>query len=212
MPIAETCGVIAPIGRWVIQEACRQANTWQEAGLSLPVIAVNICAMEFKGRDFGNTVCAALQENVLDPEKLELELTETVLMDNADATRCMLETLKSMGVRIAIDDFGTGYSSLSYLQQFPVDTLKIDHSFVARITAHPADYVLVEAIIGLGKNLHYRVIAEGVETNEQYAFLDAHECIEGQGFFLCPPLDGMKFVHILRNGLSQERFPRHAAS
>lgn len=206
MPIAETCGAIVPIGQWVIREACRQAKAWREAGLALPVISVNICAMEFKGRDFVKNVCAALQENGLPADQLELELTETVLMDNAEATMCMLETLKSMGVRIAIDDFGTGYSSLSYLKQFPVDTLKIDQSFVAGIMAHRDDDILVEAIIGLGRNLHYRVIAEGVETLEQFTFLDAHHCIEGQGFFLCPPLNANQFAQILSDGLPMERF------
>lgn len=212
MPIAETSGVIVPIGRWVVREACRQANAWHEAGLALPVMAVNICATEFRGRDFVDNVCAALQENALPPDRLELELTETALMDNAEVTMCMLETLKSMGVRIAIDDFGTGYSSLSYLKQFPVDTLKIDQSFVAGIMGHRDDDILVEAIIGLGQNLRYRVIAEGVETMEQLAFLEAHQCVEGQGFFLSPPVDAAHFAHILCDGLPMDRFSRAGAA
>ena len=211
MPIAETCGVIVPIGRWVVREACRQASAWREAGLASPVVSVNICAMEFKGKNFVDSVYAALQDYRLPPDRLELELTETVLMDNAEATMCMLETLKSMGVRIAIDDFGTGYSSLSYLKQFPVDTLKIDQSFVAGIMAHRDDDILVEAIIGLGKSLRYRVIAEGVETIEQFRFLDDHHCVEGQGFLLSPPLDANHFAHILNDGLSLKRFGRAGA-
>ena len=212
MPIAETSGVIVPIGRWVVREACRQASAWHEAGLALPVMAVNICATEFRGKDFVDNVCAALQENALPPDRLELELTETALMDNAEVTMCMLETLKSMGVRIAIDDFGTGYSSLSYLKQFPVDTIKIDQSFVAGIMGHRDDDILVEAIIGLGQNLRYRVIAEGVETLEQLAFLETHQCVEGQGFFLSPPVDAARFAHILCEGLAMDRYCRTDAA
>lgn len=201
MSIAEECGAIVPIGRWVLHEACRQAQTWLESGLPLQVVAVNISAIEFGRSDFLENVRAVLRDTRLEPHHLELELTESVLMRNAQSTIEMLQALTSMGVRIAIDDFGTGYSSLSYLKQFPVETLKIDQSFVADIDSDSNDDILVDSVISLGKSLRHRVIAEGIETPEQLAFLSSHQCTAGQGYYLSPPLIAEQFSTFLQSGL-----------
>lgn len=211
VPIAEKCGAIVPIGRWVLREACRQMQAWLDAGLKLEVIAVNISALEFAGDNFLAHIRAVLQETGLAPHHLELELTETVLMKNAESTKMMLEEIKAMGVKISIDDFGTGYSSLSYLKQFPVDTLKIDQSFVAGIIANGDDEILVDAIIGLGENLKYRVIAEGVGTREQLTFLCNHHCAEGQGYYLGLPMISEELSMLLKTGISADIFPQSAS-
>jgi EAL domain-containing protein (putative c-di-GMP-specific phosphodiesterase class I) len=174
----------------------------------LRVVAVNISAIEFERNDFFENVRAVLHDTRLAPHHLELELTETVLMKNAESTMTMLQALKSMGVKIAIDDFGTGYSSLSYLKQFPVDTLKIDQSFVAEIASNDDDDILIDSVISLGKSLRHRVIAEGVETREQLAFLSNHHCVEGQGYYLSPPIIAEEFSIILKTGVSAGLFPR----
>lgn len=208
IPIAEACGAIVPIGRWVLREACRQTQAWLDAGLTPHVVAVNISATEFGRDDFYEHVLTVLRETRLAPHYLELELTETVLMENAESSITMLHALKTMGVKIAIDDFGTGYSSLSYLRQFPVNTLKIDQSFVAGIVSHRDDDILVDAVIGLGKSLRHRVIAEGIETPEQLAFLNSHDCVEGQGYFLSRPVIAEDFANLLQNGVANDLFPR----
>ncbi len=207
VPIAEESGAIVQIGRWVLREACRQTQAWLDAGLALQVVAVNVSAIEFGRSDFFENVRAALRDSGLAPHHLELELTETVLMENASATMMMLQELKEMGVKIAVDDFGTGYSSLSYLKQFPVDTLKIDQSFVAGIAANSDDDILVDSVISLGKSLKHRVIAEGVETPEQLAFLSRHHCAEGQGYYLSPPLVAAEFSVLLQRGVSVNASP-----
>ncbi|MEO8838962.1 MAG: EAL domain-containing protein, partial [Herbaspirillum sp.] len=145
VPIAYGCGAIIPIGRWVLRQACRQAQIWRDAGLALPIIAVNVSAYQFKTNDFLEELQSILTETRLEPQHLELELTESVLMTNAESTMLILQELKKMGIKIGIDDFGTGYSSLSYLQQFPVDTLKIDRSFVTKITTSSGAEILVES-------------------------------------------------------------------
>lgn len=208
IPIAEKCGAIIPIGRWVLREACRQMQVWLDTGLALEIVAVNISALEFAGENFLAHIRAVLQETGLAPYHLELELTETVLMKNAESTMTMLEEIKSMGVKISIDDFGTGYSSLSYLKQFPVDTLKIDQSFVAGIVANCDDEILVDAVIGLGKSLRYRVIAEGVGTLEQLTYLRNHHCAEGQGYYLSLPMIAEEFSTLLKAGVSANLFPQ----
>ena len=208
MPIAEACGVIVPIGRWVLREACRQTQAWLDAGLALQVVAVNISAMEFKRDDFLVDVRAALHDANLASHHLELELTETVLMKNAESTLPMLQEFKSMGIKIAIDDFGTGYSSLRYLKQFPFDTLKIDQTFIAGIASDNDDDILVDAVIGLGKSLGHRVIAEGIETRDQLTFLSTHHCAEGQGYYLSRPLPADQLSALLQTGVSPELFPR----
>jgi diguanylate cyclase (GGDEF)-like protein/PAS domain S-box-containing protein len=201
VPIAEDCGLILPIGRWVLREACKQAHKWGAAGLPFKRISVNVSASEFRGKRFFEGVATILAETGLDPGCLDLELTEGVLMSNAKSTGAILQALKSMGVHLAVDDFGTGYSSLSYLRQFPIDVLKIDQSFVRQITADPDDSTIVSAIIDMGKNLKQRVIAEGVETQEQLSFLQAHQCAEGQGYLFSEPLAAAQLTQLLQVGI-----------
>jgi EAL domain-containing protein (putative c-di-GMP-specific phosphodiesterase class I) len=202
VPVAEDCGLIIQIGRWVLHEACRQARAWQDAGLPLLPLAVNVSAVEFRDEGFVEGLRAILSETGLEARYLELELTEGVLMEHAESTASVLKQLKMMGVHLVVDDFGTGYSSLSYLQQFPIDVLKIDQSFVHRITADLDDSPIVSAIIDMGKNLKQRVIAEGIETQEQLAFLQAHHCAEGQGYLFSQPLAAAQFAHLLQMGLT----------
>jgi diguanylate cyclase (GGDEF)-like protein/PAS domain S-box-containing protein len=194
MPIAEESGLVVGIGQWVLREACAQAQRWTDAGLEYQRIAVNISATEFRDIEFFNRICGLLRESGLAPERLELELTETVLMRNVDSTLALLQALGALGIRLAVDDFGTGFSSLSYLRQFRIDTLKIDQSFVREVSSKPDDATIVGAVIAMGRNLSQRVIAEGVETQEQVAFLRSRRCNDAQGFFFSKPLaiDGME--------------------
>jgi diguanylate cyclase (GGDEF)-like protein/PAS domain S-box-containing protein len=201
--IAEDCGLILQIGYWVLHEACRQARAWQDAGLSFNRISVNVSAVEFHDNDFVEGVRTILSETGLEARYLDLELTEGVLMDDVESTAAVLLELKRMGVHLAVDDFGTGYSSLSYLRQFPIDVLKIDKSFVHEISADPYDSAIVSAIIDMGKNLRKRVIAEGIETQQQLAFLQARHCAEGQGYLFSPPLAAAKFAHLLQTGIAE---------
>jgi EAL domain-containing protein (putative c-di-GMP-specific phosphodiesterase class I) len=200
VPIAEESGLMVPIGRWVLREACRQVRAWLDSGLRAVPVAVNISAVEFRSKEFLEGVALILKETGLPPRYLELELTETILMHDADSSLGLLEALKAMGVRLAIDDFGTGYSSLSYLKRFPIDTIKIDQSFVRDITANADDATIVSAVIGMGKNLNDRVIAEGVETHEQLAFLRTQQCDEGQGYLFSHPLSAADLGLLLETG------------
>jgi len=195
--IAEESGAIVPIGRWVLKESCRQVQAWIEAGLDLQVISVNISAREFDEINFLDNVRIVLQETGLPPHRLEFELTETVLMKDVERTASILHALRSMGCRVSIDDFGTGYSSLSYLKQFPIDTIKIDQSFIRDITNGDAD-VLVNVIIGIGEGLGIHVIAEGVETSEQLAFLRKNHCELAQGFYINSPMGAEEFSGFLQ--------------
>ena len=188
VPIAEECGLIVPIGRWVLHEACRQARAWLDAGLLAVPVAVNISALELRHEGFLESVALILKETGLPSRYLELELTESVIMHEAESSAAVLEGLRAMGVRLAIDDFGTGYSSLSYLKRMPINTLKIDQSFVRDIVTHADGATIVAAVIGMGKNLNQRVIAEGVETDVQLAFLRGRQCEVGQGFHFSRPL------------------------
>jgi EAL domain-containing protein (putative c-di-GMP-specific phosphodiesterase class I) len=188
VPIAEECGLILAIDRWVLREACRQAQAWLQAGLPPINIAVNTSAIDFHDEDFLDTIRLTLKETGLDPSNLELELTESVLMRDAEFTNILLEALSDLGIKLAIDDFGTGYSSLSYLRQFPIDTLKIDQSFVNKMIHNPDDASIVSAIISLGKTLKLHVIAEGVETPEQLRFLQTQDCDAVQGYYLGRPM------------------------
>jgi len=202
VPIAEDCGLILPIGRWVLREACRQARAWQDAGLPPLPIAVNVSAVEFRDKGFVQGVRTILSETGLEARYLELELTEGVLMDDAESTASILQELKMMGVHLAVDDFGTGYSSLSYLRQFPIDVLKIDQSFVQQITADPDDSTLVSAIINMGKSLKHQVVAEGIETQLQRAYLQTQQCAEGQGYLFSRPLAAAQFALLLQAGMT----------
>ena len=200
VPIAEECGLIVPIGRWVMREACRQVQAWLAAGLRAVPVAVNISAVEFRHSNFVEGVAVILKETGLAPSCLELELTESIIMHDGDESASVLKALKDTGVKLAIDDFGTGYSSLSFLKRFPIDTLKIDQSFVHDISINEDGATIVGAVIGIGKNLQQRVIAEGVETQEQLAFLAMRQCAEGQGFLLSKPLLAADFARLLGTG------------
>ncbi len=202
IPIAEACGLILPIGAWVLREACMQAQAWADAGLAPITMAVNVSALEFQDERFLAGLFKILDDTGFDPECLELELTESVLMKRADATAIVLKTLRQRGVRAAVDDFGTGYSSLSYLQRFPVHTLKIDQSFVRRISTSADDTAIVTAIISMARSLKLRVIAEGVETLQQLIFLRAHQCDEGQGYYFSRPVPPAQFTRLLKAGFS----------
>src|SRR5580700_9379016 len=200
--IAEDCGLIVPIGRWVMREACKQARAWQDAGLRHLRMAVNVSAVEFREKGFVDNVRQILSDTGLRPHYLVLELTERVLMEDAASTALVLEELKTMGVHLAVDDFGTGYSSLSYLRQFPIDVLKIDQSFIQKITSNLDDSTIISAIIGMGRNLRHIVIAEGIETQEQITYLQSQHCEEGQGYLLSPPVGAVQFGHLLETGIA----------
>jgi diguanylate cyclase (GGDEF)-like protein len=202
VPIAEASGLIARIGGWVLQEACRQAQTWWDAGLRPIPVAINISAVEFRSGELVDHVVATLEATGLDPRLLELELTESVLMAHVTTTRAALDALKALGVQLAIDDFGTGWSSLSYLAQFPVDALKIDQSFVQQIGVRAYAEPIVGSVISLAKTLHLRVIAEGVETLEQLTFLQGEGCGEGQGYYFGRPMVAEQFARVLETGVA----------
>lgn len=186
--VAETSGLILPIGDWVLKTACCQVREWEERGLPLLPVAVNVSAVQFRHVGFCQRVRSVLDECALPPGFLELELTESVLLVNADRALAALRDLNAMGVKLAIDDFGMGYSSLSYLKRFPVSTLKIDRAFIRNIPGAPDDAAITTAIINMAKALNLRVIAEGVENESQLSFLRAHQCQAVQGFHLCRPL------------------------
>jgi diguanylate cyclase (GGDEF)-like protein/PAS domain S-box-containing protein len=202
IPIAEACGLILPIGQWVLREACEQARAWVDAGLPVTTMAVNVSALEFRNESFLQGLLAILGETGLDPRSLELELTESVLMERAESAVFILEALRELGVKVAIDDFGTGYSSLSYLRKFPIDALKIDQSFVRHLGTTGHDSIIVTAVIGMARNLNLRVVAEGVETLEELAFLRAHQCDEAQGYYFSRPVRPSEFATLLKTGIA----------
>ena len=203
VPIAEDCGLIVEIGHWVMRAACRQARAWQDLGLPPLPVSVNVSALEFRDKDFVEGVRKVLVETGLAARYLELELTEGVLMEDAESTVFTLLELKRMGVHLAVDDFGTGYSSLSYLRQFPIDALKIDQSFVQELTADPDGSAIVTAIIDMGRSLRHVVIAEGIETVEQKENLQARRCTEGQGYLFSRPLAAAQFAQLLQTGITE---------
>jgi diguanylate cyclase (GGDEF)-like protein/PAS domain S-box-containing protein len=201
IPVAEDSGLILPIGNWVLREACKQARIWTDAGLPAGTIAVNVSAMEFLQEAFLKEVFEILKETGVDPRSLELELTESVLMKRAESATSALQELRARGIQIAVDDFGTGYSSLSYLRKFPIDALKIDQSFVRQITTAPDDTTIVGAIISMGRSMKLRLIAEGVETQEELAFLQNHQCHEAQGYYFSKPVPADQFAKLLEAGI-----------
>lgn len=211
VPIAEDCGLILSIGQWVLREACSRARAWIDAGLPPTPVAVNISAIEFRSKDFAESVRTILEETRLEPRYLELELTESVLMQHAESSVSALKALKEMGVQLAVDDFGTGYSSLSYLQEFPIDVLKVDHSFVHEISSDMDDAAIVRAVISMGKSLNLRVIAEGVETREQLAFLQNQRCDEGQGYYFSRPVMAGQLATLLKSGFSENILNQYTA-
>lgn len=196
IPLAEDTGLIVPIGEWVLRAACRQNREWQDRGLAPFRVAVNISARQFQQQDIAKLIVQILKEEHLSPEHLELELTESSIMSNAGFAISVLTGLKDMGVRISVDDFGTGFSSLSYLKRLPLDALKIDQSFVRDATTDPDDAALVMAVITLGHNMRLKVVAEGVETQEQLRFLQLLRCDEIQGYLFSGPLPPKELVEL----------------
>jgi diguanylate cyclase (GGDEF)-like protein/PAS domain S-box-containing protein len=197
IPVAEDSGHIVPIGEWVLREACRQAVAWRQAGLPKLVVAVNLSAVQFKRSDLDKSVIHALTESGLDPEFLELELTESILIQDTENILGTVRRLKALGVKLSIDDFGTGYSSLSYLKRFAVDKLKIDQSFVRDMINDPGDAAIVRAIIQMAKSLNLKTIAEGVEDEGVLAALRLHQCDEAQGYHFGRPMPAEEFARYL---------------
>jgi EAL domain-containing protein (putative c-di-GMP-specific phosphodiesterase class I) len=202
IPIAEDCGLILPIGKWVLRRACEDAQVWFDAGHAAIGIAVNVSGAELTEDDFLEDLFSTLELTRLDPGLLELELTESVLMRRIDSTVSILRSLRERGVQIAVDDFGTGYSSLSYLRVFPLDVLKIDQSFVRQIASNGSDAAIVTAVISMARNLKLKVVAEGVETQEESDFLRTHQCDEAQGYYFSRPIPADRFMGLLRHGLA----------
>jgi diguanylate cyclase (GGDEF)-like protein/PAS domain S-box-containing protein len=201
--IAEESGLIVPIGRWVLREACGQAKAWQDAGLPGIRLAVNISAVELRSKEFVTGVETILADTGFDPRCLELELTETFLMQDSKSTSVVLSAIKALGVQLALDDFGTGYSSLSYMRRFPIDTLKVDRSFVRDLTLDTSDASVVRAVINMGRSLHMRVVAEGVEAAGQLVFLKEHGCSEAQGYHYSGPLPAAEFADWMRRNAAE---------
>jgi diguanylate cyclase (GGDEF)-like protein len=196
--VAEETGLIVPIGAWVIRTACAQNKLWQEAGLGPLRVAVNLSARQFSSPNLVAELREVLDHTGLPPSLLEIELTESLFMSDVNLAVDLLHSMKALGVKLSIDDFGTGYSSLSYLSRFPIDVLKIDRSFVNDITRDANDAAIVDSIIALAHNLKLAVIAEGVETAEQLAYLREHGCDEMQGYFFSRPLPAQEFEQLLK--------------
>jgi diguanylate cyclase (GGDEF)-like protein/PAS domain S-box-containing protein len=204
IPIAEECGFIVPIGQWVLRESCQQAKLWQDADLPAARVAINVSTVELRSKGFLTGLRAILVETGLNPIHLELELTETFLMQDATSTAAVLRAIHELGVRLTLDDFGTGYSSLSHLKRFPIRTLKIDRSFVRNVTTDADDASIVSAVINMAKSLDMCVVAEGVETPGQLAFLREQNCPEGQGYYFSRPMTAGEFTQLprmLRRGI-----------
>ena len=203
IPVAEECGLILSIGRWVLLEACKQARAWSDMGLGDVPMAVNVSAAEFGSAEFLAGVRTVLIATGVEPGNLELELTESVLMHDAESTIRTLTALNALGVQLAIDEFGTGYSSFSYLQRFPMNVLKLHQSFVHEITKDQKEAPLLAAMIDIGKSLKQRVIAEGVETPAQLEFLRCHDCNEGQGYYFSPPVGAEQAGKLVQAGIRE---------
>ena len=197
IPLAEETGLIIPIGEWVLRTACQQAKTWQDEGIDLQRMAVNISVLQFVQPSFPGLVARILKETSLAPDALELEITESLLMKDPDGATCTLQALKNLGVQLAIDDFGTGYSSLSRLKQLPLDRLKIDKAFVREVNSQPDDAAIATAVIAMAESMGLRVIAEGVENEAQLRFLRSRNCDEVQGYYLSRPLPVDEVTQIL---------------
>jgi EAL domain-containing protein (putative c-di-GMP-specific phosphodiesterase class I) len=188
IPLLEETGLIIDVGRWVLEQACRQGATWREAGHPIGM-AVNVSARQLDTDELVSDVRNALTQSGLEASALTLEVTETTLMRNAQKTAERLATIKQLGVRIAIDDFGTGYSSLAHLQQFPVDSLKIDRSFICQLTQSPDGEALIRTLVQLGKALSIETLAEGIEQPHELSVLQQEQCDSGQGYLYARPLD-----------------------
>jgi len=198
IPLAEETGLIGPIGEWVLRMACKQARAWRDARLGPSRISVNVSARQVEQPGLVRAVASALAETGLPPHCLHLELTEGAVMRQLESVSFTLAELREMGVGISVDDFGTGYSSLGYLKRFPVDTIKIDRSFVRDVTTDQNDAAIVTTVIAMARGLNLRVIAEGVETEAQLSFLRENECHEFQGFLLSRPVSATEFEALVR--------------
>jgi EAL domain-containing protein (putative c-di-GMP-specific phosphodiesterase class I) len=199
IPIAENSGLIVTLGEWVLRTACGQVRKWQQEGLPPTSVAVNISAVQFRQEGFCDLIRRILSETGLAPQYLELELTESLLLADAEVTLSVIRELKAIGVTLAIDDFGTGYSSFSYLKRFRVSKLKIDRSFIRDVAVSPDDAAITAAIISMAKSLRLKVIAEGVEDEAQMSFLRSHQCDEIQGYYFSKPLTAEKVAAKLRD-------------
>src|SRR5579862_7932194 len=205
--IAENSGLIVPIGEWVLRTACRQARAWRDEGLFAVSVAVNVSAAQLRQGSFCQLVKEVLEETGLAPHQLELELTESLLLANTGIMLSGLQELRKMGTKLSVDDFGKGYSSLSYLRQFPISKLKIDRSFIRNVTVNSDDAAIAATIISMAKSLHLKVIAEGVETEEQMSFLRTQQCDEIQGYYFSEPLPADELSDKMRGpGLSLKKW------
>lgn len=210
IPLLEETGLITQVGYWVISTACKQMQAWQEADLPKLMMSVNISGRQFHARDFLKKIGAFISENKVSPEMMEMEITESVLMENQQSTIVALEALDKMGFRIAIDDFGIGYSSLSYLRRFKIDTLKVDQSFISDVADNLDDAAITSAIIAMAQSLKLKVIAEGVETQQQLEFLKKHDCRYVQGYLFSRPLPADELTQLLV--MQQNKFSNEASN
>jgi EAL domain-containing protein (putative c-di-GMP-specific phosphodiesterase class I) len=205
IPVAEETGLIVPIGRWVLRTACTQNVAWQRQGLPPVCMAVNLSIRQLTDTTLIEDIEAALEDSGMAPNLLELEITESMVMHNPARMIKVLSKIKDMGVRLAIDDFGTGYSSLAQIKHFPVDTLKVDRSFILNVPGNSEDKAITEAIIAMGKTLSLTVVAEGVETQEQQDFLEEHACDQMQGFYFSKPIVPEQFADLLRTHVPKKQ-------
>jgi EAL domain-containing protein (putative c-di-GMP-specific phosphodiesterase class I) len=199
IPLAEETGLIIPIGRWVLRTACEQAMEWQRQGLAPLSMAINVSPRQFSDENLLRDIDEVLAVTGLTPSLLQIEITESMVMLNVERAIQLLDAIQSRGVRLAIDDFGTGYSSMSVMKRFPIDTIKIDRSFVRDLPTNSEDKAIAEAIIGMGKALGLTIVAEGVETLEQDSFLRDHACDEIQGFLFSKPVSPENIAELLRH-------------
>jgi len=207
--LAELSGLIVPIGQWVLRKACAQAREWRDRGFPHFSVAVNLSPRQFQQADLVFQVTDALERADLPASALDLEITESNAMQNAEVTISTLSDLKTLGVRISMDDFGTGYSSLNYLKRFPIDRIKIDQSFVRDVTQDPDDAAIATAVIAMAHSMQLSVVAEGVETEEQLAFLRLNLCDEMQGYLFSPPVPAPEFEKLLKTNRKLSMRPSH---
>jgi EAL domain-containing protein (putative c-di-GMP-specific phosphodiesterase class I) len=205
--VAETSGLITAIGEWVLRTVCAQISKWKDEGVSVVPVAINVSAVQFRQKGFPELIRQVLRETGVDPQYLELELTESLLLSNADVMFEVLKDLKDMGLKLVIDDFGTGYSSLSYLRQLPVTKLKIDRSFIRDVAVNSDDAAITTAIINMSKGLNLKVIAEGVEDEAQLSFLRKHQCDEFQGYYFSRPVSASRAAGHLKTPSMLTTYP-----